>query len=398
MMAEVHHARDRLEGLPSAAMPSRLLMVVNSAEFFLSHRLPVALAARAAGLDVHIATPAGEGVDRIEAFGLVHHAFALSRSGGNVFGELGTLYFLFRLFRSIRPDLVHLVTIKPVLYGGIAARLARVPAVVAAVSGMGFVFMAEGRLARIRRSLVSFLYRRVFGKDRLKVIFQNEEDRVGMMGLGLDGGKTVLIRGSGVRLEDYPVEAMPAGTPVVVMAARLLADKGVREFVQAARLLKSRGVPVQMRLAGAPDPGNPTAIAASELAAWQAEGIVHLLGYRKDMAAVLSQAHVVALPSYREGLPKVLIEAAASGRAVVTTDVPGCRDAIEPGVTGLLVPVKNADALADAIEMLLADPAYCQRLGNAGRRFAEVEFDISRVVAEHLKIYEKLGLGLPIPM
>lgn len=393
-MVQARDACESVEGSPFGVTPSRLLMVVNSDEFFLSHRLPVALAARAAGLDVHIATPAGDGVDRIRAYGLAHHTLELSRSGRNVLAELGTFFSLFRLFRSIRPDLVHLVTIKPVLYGGIAARLARVPAVVAAVSGMGFVFMAEGRLAQLRRGLVVFLYRRVFGKDRLKVIFQNEADRVSMVSLGLERRKTVLIRGSGVRMEDYPVQAIPTGVPSVVMAARLLADKGVREFVQAARLLRSRGVPVQMRLAGAPDPGNPTAVMPAELAAWQAEGIVQLLGHRKDMATVLAQAHMVALPSYREGLPKVLIEAAASARAVITTDVPGCRDAIEPGVTGLLIPVKNPDALADAIEALVADPAYCERLGRAGRRFAEAEFDVSGVVAGHLKIYEELGLDL----
>jgi len=395
MMAGQQFSRES-EGGGRGGVRSRLLIVVNSAEFFLSHRLPIALAARAAGLEVHIATPPGDGVDLIKASGLMHHTLALSRSGRNVFAELGAICSLFSLFRAVRPGLVHLVTIKPVLYGGIAARLARVPSVVAAISGMGFVFMAQGRLAGLRRILAVFLYRRVFGKNRLKVIFQNEADRAGMLGLGLEWGKTVLIRGSGVQMEDYPVEAIPAGMPAVVMAARLLVDKGAREFVQAARLLKARGVSVQMRLVGAPDPGNPTAITPVELAAWKAEGIVHLLGHRKDMAVVLAQAHVVVLPSYREGLPKVLIEAAASARAVITTDVPGCRDAIEPGVTGLLVPVKNAVALADAIEVLLDDPAYCERLGRAGRRLAETEFNVSAVVAQHLKIYEELGLILTV--
>jgi glycosyltransferase involved in cell wall biosynthesis len=164
----------------------------------------------------------------------------------------------------------------------------------------------------------------------------------------------------------------------------------VREFVQAARILKSRGIAVTMRIAGAPDQGNPTAVAAAELAEWQDEGIVDFLGHRSDMAAVLADAHIVALPSYREGLPKVLIEAAASGRAVVTTDVPGCRDAIEPGVTGLLVPAKDAQALADAIATLVADPLRCQKMGAAGRILAEAEFDVSRVAAEHLKIYREL--------
>lgn len=371
--------------------PARLLVVVNSAEFFLSHRLRVALEARKGGFEVHIATPPGQATGGITAAGFIHHEFALSRSGRSMFAELDSLVTLCRLFRKLRPDIVHLVTIKPVLYGGIAAQLTGVPSVVAAVSGLGFVFLAEGSRAAFRRAVVGFLYRCAFRHKNLKVIFQNDVDRHSFLRFaGLELTQTELIRGSGVEISDYPVRPLPQGVPAVVMAARLLVDKGVREFVQAARLLRSRGIAVTMRIAGAPDEGNPTAVTAAELAAWQDEGIVDFLGHRSDMAAVMADAHIVALPSYREGLPKALIEAAASGRAVVTTDVPGCRDAIEPGVTGLLVPAKDARALADAIATLVADPLRCQEMGAAGRILAEAEFDVSRVANAHLKIYREL--------
>ena len=379
--------------------PARLLLVVNSAEFFLSHRLRVAIEAQKAGFEVHIATPPGDGIGKIRSAGFIHHEFSLSRSGRDILAELGSLISLCRLFRSVRPDIVHLVTIKPVLYGGIAAQLAGVPSMVAAVSGMGFVFLAQGGLAAFRRALVSMLYRFAFHHKNLKVIFQNDVDRQSFLRFaGLRPEQTVLIRGSGVELGDYPVKPLPAGIPSVVMAARLLVDKGVREFVQAARILRSGNVAVRMRIAGSPDQGNPTAVTAAELKAWREEELVDFLGYRSDMATVLADAHMVALPSYREGLPKVLIEAAASGRAVITTDVPGCRDAIEAGVTGLLVPAKDAQALADAIATLVHDPLRCQAMGAAGRILAEAEFDVSNVAAEHLKIYRELHAGRSRPL
>jgi glycosyltransferase involved in cell wall biosynthesis len=199
-----------------------------------------------------------------------------------------------------------------------------------------------------------------------------------------------MIRGSGVDLIQYIHTLLPLGVPVVLLAARLLADKGVREFVHAARLLKQRGVSGRFCLAGSVDPANPASLADSELRQWANEGVVELWGQRSDMPRVLGSAHLVVLPSYREGLPKVLLEAAACGRAVVTTDAPGCRDAIEPGVTGVLVPVRNAEALAEALNVLINDPARCQAMGNAGRALAERAFDVRQVVAVHLRIYQEL--------
>jgi len=372
-------------------MSKRLLFVVNDAAFFISHRLPIALSARRNGYEVRIASMAGPSVTEIIGHGFVHYELPLTRSGKNPFSEMLVVVSIYRLFRRWRPDLVHLVTIKPVIYGSIAARLAGVRGVVAAVSGLGFVFMANGLKASLIRTGVQWLYRFAFGKKNLRVIFQNPDDRDALLDMAaLEPNKVEMIRGAGVDLACYSVLPEPAGRPVVSLAARLLVDKGVCEFIEAARLLKRRAVDARFCLIGDADPGNPSSLGSADLDAVEKEGVVELLGFRKDIAELFASSHIVVLPSYREGLPKVLVEAAACGRAVVTTDVPGCRDAIEPNVTGLLVPVRDSVALADAIQRLIDDPALRQQMGRAGRELAEREFAIEKVVQQHLDIYREL--------
>jgi glycosyltransferase involved in cell wall biosynthesis len=369
----------------------RLLFVVNNPAFFLSHRLPLALAAQRAGYDVHVATMAGDSVSRIQGHGLTHHAIPMTRSGKNPVQELRTVWALYQLFRRLRPDVVHLVTIKPVLYGGIAARLAGVPAMVSAISGLGFVFVAKGAKAALVRQVVAMLYRLALGHRNSRIVFQNGNDRDVLAGLGaVRDGQVVMIRGSGVNLADYAAVAEPPPPVVALMVARLLRDKGLQEFVEAARILRREGVNVRMRLAGGIDPGNPASVTQADVDAWQQEGLIEALGERSDVAALYAASHIAVLPSYREGLPKSLIEAAACGRAVVTTDVPGCRDAIEPDTTGLLVPSQDAPALAAAIGRLVNDDALRQKMGHAGRVLAEREFDIDDVCRKHLDIYQTL--------
>lgn len=374
-------------------MSRRLMFVVNNPAFFMSHRVPVALAAQQAGYDVHVATMDGPAVADIQALGMTHHAIPMTRSGKHPLQELGTLLALLRLFRRVRPDVVHLVTIKPVLYGGIAARLARVPGMVAAISGLGFVFLSNSLKMRLVRAVVARLYRLALGHPNSRVIFQNANDRDLLKSLGaVRDEQVVMIRGAGVDLDAYRASPEPPSPPVVVtMVARLLRDKGVREFVEAATILCARGVPVVMQLVGGLDAGNPASATQQEVDAWQRDGAVQALGERSDIAELYAASHVAVLPSYREGLPKSLIEAAACGRAVVTTDVPGCRDAIEPGQTGLLVPVRDAQALADAIARLAEDAALRQALGAAGRALAEREFDIGRVARIHVELYDALS-------
>ncbi len=372
-------------------MPKRLLFIVNSPDFFLSHRLPVALAAQKAGYDVHIATPAGPATSRIKDIGFFHRIVPMSRSGRNPLLELISIWSLWRLMRHTKPDIVHLVTIKPVLYGGLVARMTRVPGVVAAISGLGAVFISQSLKAKLLRRLIASLYRMALGHKNSKVIFQNPDDKAMLKRLGaVQPEQAVMVKGSGVDLLDYPVVPEPDGVPVVTFAARLLKDKGVEEFVEAALHLKASGVQVRFWLIGSPDPGNPATILETELEGWRQEGVVEVLGCREDIPQLFAQSNIVVLPSYREGLPKVLIEAAASGRAVVTTDVPGCRDAIEPDKTGLLVPVRDPIALANAVERLIKDGELRKQMGRAGRELAEREFAIENVVDAHLAIYREV--------
>src|SRR5690606_39059953 len=235
------------------------------------------------------------------------------------------------------------------------------------------------------------LYRLALGHRNSRVVFQNANDRAELRRAGVvQPGQTVLIRGSGVDLDVYAPVPEPDGPPVAIMVSRLLTDKGVREFVEAARMTADHPTGLRWVLVGAPDPGNPASITAEEFKRWQDEDIVICMGEREDIAELYRNAHIAVLPSYREGLPRSLVEAAACGRAVVTTDVPGCRDAVEPGVTGLLVPVRDAHSLAEAVAELASDPARRQAMGAAGRLLAEQAFDINKVVSAHLAIYEQL--------
>lgn len=371
---------------------NKVLLIVNTPEFFLSHRLPVALGAKKQGFEVHVATGTGEGVNEIVKQGFIHHSIHFTRNGQNPFVELLTLIQIYRLLVLLRPQLLHLITIKPILYGGIAARLSRVPGVVFAVSGLGPAFSGRGLWGSLRLKLVLSLYRVAFKQERLAVIFQNSDDKGILVEAGImDSKHAFMIPGSGVDLCEYAFRNEPNGKPVIVMAARLLKDKGVLEFIEAARLLNHRGMDVIMRLIGSPDLGNAATVSYEELGQWESEGVIELTGFRSDIPEQYAQANVVCLPSYYgEGLPKTLIEAAACGRAVITTDHPGCRDAIVPGVTGLLVPVKDSYALADAIQKLIESPEKREQMGYAGREYAEQFFSVEAVVQKHMNIYERL--------
>ena len=389
--AEVPRTDIGAQAIPEAGERRRLLYVVNNPAFFLSHRLPIALAAKDAGYEVHVATMAGAASADIVSHGLRHHEIPMSRSGKNPLQEAATLVALWRLFRKIQPDVVHAVTIKPVLYGGIAARVAGVPSYVAAVSGLGFIFMRERQGFDFLRWAALKLYRLALGHRNSRVIFQNTNDRDVLLRAGAVRQQQIeLIRGSGVDLERFVPVPEPEGSVIAVMVARLLTDKGVREFVEAARMVSARRDGIRWVLAGALDSGNPAAITAQELQAWQSEGLIDYVGEQTDVAGLYARSHIAVLPSYREGLPKSLIEAAACGRAVVTTDVPGCRDAIEANRTGLLVPPRDAAALASAVQHLADDAVLRRQFGEEGRRLAERAFDIRQVVQRHLEIYSVL--------
>lgn len=370
------------------------LFVVNDFAFFLSHRLPLALKLREEGVEVHLATTAYINREELQSTtlkGITLHDIPLSRGGMNILMEIKTFLSILKVCLLVRPDLIHLVTIKPVLYGGTIARFLRIKGVVAAVSGLGSMFTVSK--FKYVLPIVKIAYKIAFSSKRLKVIVQNRDDLNKLSTfVNLQPKQFALIRGSGVKLENYTYTPEPEGEVVVSMAARLLIDKGVLEYIEAIRILKQRNVQAKFRLIGDPDLHNPTSINSSQVELWTNEGIVECMGFRKDVNELFGQSHIIVLPSYREGLPKVLAEAAACGRAVITTDVAGCRDAIESGSTGILVPVKNAKALADAIEDLIVNPQKRKEMGAAGRVLAEEAFDVRKIVSEHLSIYRELGL------
>lgn len=366
---------------------ARILFVVNNPSFFLSHRVRIALAAQEAGYDVHVATMPGNSVQTIKAYGFTHHELAMSRSGTNPLSELKTVWGLYRLFKAVRPDLVHLVTIKPVLYGGIAARLARVPAVVYAISGLGFIFTRQKKGVDVLRWVVSTLYKRALGHKNSRTIFQNDDDCAILTQLGaVNKNQVVMIRGAGVDMQEFAPQAEPDLPITITMAARLLKDKGVMEFVQAAQCDTAHEYCWQ--LAGSIDEGNPASLTAQEFE--QISHDVKCLGERKDIAQLYANSHIVVLPSYREGIPKSLLEAAASGRPIVTTDVPGCRDTIVPNQSGLLVPVRDGKAIYAAVKRLAQDSALRLAMGKAGRELAEQEFAMPIIIRKHLDVYQDL--------
>jgi glycosyltransferase involved in cell wall biosynthesis len=389
---------DALEMLPqpehaARSAGSRLLFVVNDTAFFLSHRLPLAIAAREAGFDIHLAALDTGGLDDIRAHGITYHPLSVDRTGINPLREFRLLWQLVRMIRALRPTILHTVTIKPVLYGGIAARLLGVPSLVSAVTGLGLVFVGGDRKTSSVRWAVRALYRMALRHTNSCAIFQNPDDCRYMINAGLTSSeRTVLIRSSGVDTAVFQPSPPPPGPPIVIMPARLLWPKGVGEFVEAARLLRRGRVPIRMALVGEPAAHSPATVTQSMIESWVDQGAIEWWGRQSDMTRVYAQSHIVCLPSYYgEGVPRVLIEAAASGRPIVTTDTPGCREVVEHGDNGLLVPPRTPTALAEALLTLAQDPELRIEMGRQGRERAVAEFSLDRVVAATLEVYERLS-------
>jgi glycosyltransferase involved in cell wall biosynthesis len=374
-------------------MSVRLLYVVNIPRFFVSHRLPLALAARDAGYEVHVATSDQdeENLDRIRDAGLTLHPIPLVQHGRSPRDELRTLLALVRLYRRLQPDLLHHVTIKPLLYGGIAARLTRRRAVVAAMSGLGRAFRDHAGAARRPGVALRVALRLALPRRSTSLLFQNQEDLEVFRDLGLAAAdRATLVRGSGVDLGRFRPSPEPEPTtsgPVVLYAGRLMWQKGLGEFAEVARRL----APIaRFRIAGYSEAGSPDAVPIAQLEEWAAEGRIEWLGAREDMPQVIADAHLVVLPTvYGEGVPKTLIEAAACGRAIVTSDAPGCRDICRDGVNGSLTPPGDVDALEAAVRRLVLDPGLRQRMGAAGRAIAEADFSSEQVIGATLALYEQ---------
>ena len=385
----------KLEGISS------VIFVVNHLAFFVSHRLPIALSLIEKGVIVRLivgqpgsATMEAIAQKDIEALDIPYDRLNFTSDGMNIFKEFGAVIALIRLLRSHDNALLHCVSPKGVLYGGVAGRICGVKRVVFAISGMGFIATEskEGGLKRsVLKNVYSLVLRFIVRSKRARVIVQNAYDEAVMQKMAGRGLENVrLIKGSGVNCSQYD-HARPFGSrKTVLFPARLLKDKGVVEFVKAAEIVKSKHPTWRFVLAGALDYSNPSAI---DIAMFQSEidkGVIECLGHVEDMVALYADASIVCLPSYREGLPKVLIEAAASSCAVITTNTIGCRDAVLPGITGEVVPVRDHISLSVSIENLIDNPLKREAYGRAGKEFAEAEFSLSGVIQQTFEIYHEL--------
>ena len=370
----------------------RLLFLVNTDWYFLSHRLPIARAARDAGFHVSVATRVGSQGEALRREGFEIVPIRMGRALGNPLLEGRSLAEILRATMRIRPDLVHNVSFKCVLYGTVAARVAGVRSVINTLPGLGYVFRSRQWRARLLRPFGRLAFRALLRGRATRVIVQNGDDLAFLRAEGLvPAGNLVLIRGSGVDTSRFRPAPEPTGTITITMVSRMLWDKGVAELVEAAGELKASGRAVRVVLVGAPDPENPGSVPAQRLEEWARAGQIEWSGAREDIPRVWADSHIAVLPTYYgEGLPKSLLEAASCARAIVAADVPGCREIVRHGENGLLVPPRDARSLAKAIERLIDEPSLRKQMGARGREIVESEFSEEIVVARTLEVYREL--------
>ncbi|MCL2523729.1 MAG: glycosyltransferase family 4 protein [Betaproteobacteria bacterium] len=368
-------------------MAGRFLLVAGLAESLLNFRGQLISSLQSHGLQVHVAAPALEAGhpvrEDLEAKGVVVHSIPLHRSATNPLADLRTFWALWRLMCRIRPNWMLGYTIKPVIYGSLAAWLAGVPSRFALITGLGYAFQDNGRRNRLL-SLVQRLYALALARVQ-KVFFQNPDDEALFRQRDLlrQGVASVVVNGSGVDISRFAVTPLP-NQPSFLLIARLLGDKGVREYAEAARCVRSKHPGVRFALAGWIDE-NPDAIAKHELEAWVLEGTLQYLGRLSDVRGAIAENAVYVLPSYREGTPRTVLEAMAMGRAIITTDAPGCRETVVDGGNGFLVPVKSVDALEQAMLKFIEKPELAARMGVQSRRIAEEKYDVHKVNAVMLR-------------
>jgi len=376
----------------------KVVLFANTDWYLYNFRRSLALALREAGYDVLLVSPAGPYGARLTEIGLRWIPAPMQRRSLNPLRELALVLWLRQLFIAEQADLVHGFTIKNAVYGSLAAQLAGVKARINAVAGMGYVYTSADTKARILRPLVSALLRLALTGRGARLILQNPDDVTFFEKTGLASGEQVrLILGSGVDCQRFfPSASVAAETRTAlraVLPARLLWDKGIAEFVEAAREIKASGRKIDFLLAGHPDEGNPAAVPAEQVERWQKEGLLKWLGHVDDMPALFRSVDMVVLPSYREGLPKGLIEASACGLPIVTTDVPGCREVVTHGDSGFLVPVKDSKALSKAIGALADDAALRSRMGARARERSLNEFDEKIILQQTLAVYQELRVA-----
>ena len=373
-------------------MKKKLFIIVNQDWFFLSHRLPIGIAAKEAGFDVTIVSEDTGVSNKIREAGLKTINLPINKAGTNIKDEVKTFFFLYKLFRREKPDIVHLVGLKTILWGSLACRLAGVKAMVSAVCGLGVLFDEEHAHSFMTRSILKVL-RATHKKKRLAVIFQNNDDKAIFLNAKImKEEQCAFTNGSGINLQNYYYTPEPTDAPIkVIFTARMVEAKGTMILIDAAKKLEVEyRDKVQFLLCGGLDT-NPYGITKEMLESRCDNEYIQWLGHRKDVLELLKQSHIMAFPSwYREGLPKSVIEAEAIGRPIVTTDSVGCRDTVIDGENGYMIPVKDSDALASALKKLIDNPELRQTMGKNARKFAVNKFDINDVVKVHLAIYETI--------
>ncbi|MGE0492757.1 MAG: glycosyltransferase family 4 protein [Vulcanimicrobiota bacterium] len=373
--------------------------MANTSWYLYNFRLPLARRLRQEGLEVVFVSPPDRYVEHLTSEGFrwvgLHQ---LNRRSVNPLRELFAFFELLRIYQQEKPQALHHFTVKCVLYGTIAAKLCGIRSVVNAVTGLGHIFLGNSWPMSFLRPIIRWFYGKILKARRVHVVFQNPDDLETFVDADLVlPEKTVLIRSSGVCTKKFcprpgsDPELPDARAPVILFASRLLKEKGVYDLVEAARIVKNRRS-VCFKIAGDPDPGNPTAVPVETLEEWRREGAVDLLGHVDTVAELIQASDIVVLPSYREGTPRILLEAAAMGKAMVATDVPGCREVVVHDLTGLLVPVRDGVALAAAIEYLLDHPLQAADFGKNARKKIVEEFSVEKVVDSTVGLYQKMGI------
>jgi len=371
----------------------KILFFANTDWYLYNFRLALAKYLRAQDLEIVLLSPVGPYGELLRAEGFRWIGLEMNRRSLNPGRELGLIRRIAAVYAAEKPDIVHHFTIKCVVYGSLIARWQGIRNRVNAVTGLGYVFSAGGFRARLLRPLVRRLIKAALDGDGACVILQNRDDVAAFAASGVASkDRTHLILGSGVDISRYRPQPLRSSAALmkVVLASRLLWDKGIGEYIEAARLLREEGLAVEFLLAGSPDPGNPASVSPRQVAKWEKDGAITYLGHVSDMPRLLSEIDVAVLPSYREGAPRSLLEAAACALPIVTTDVPGCREVVEHGLNGLLVPARDAVGLADAIRYLYENPAERLRMGQAGRVKALAHFDQRIVFEKTLGVYREL--------
>jgi glycosyltransferase involved in cell wall biosynthesis len=368
----------------------RVLFLVTDDRYFISHRLPMARAAKSAGYEVHVATHVSRFGDAIKAEGFVLHELSWEKAGQTPFTLARDVLIIRRLYRSVRPDIVNHVALKSVILGMLAAfgmKMAKVNI----ITGLGSGFIGRDIKGRLLKSVLVAALRLLLNGKRTVSVVQNSDDRATLIAIGINPETVNLILGSGIDIDNTEPLAEPSGPITVGITSRMLDDKGIRPLVTAQSKLQARGLDIRLLLAGEPDPTNRSTLSEAEMKAFAAMPGIEWLGHIDDVKTVWERAHIAALPSRREGLPKSLLEAAAFGRPIIATNVPGCREVARHGENALLVPVDDAAALAHAIETLANDRELRARFGANGRRAVENCFSSAAIGSQIVEIYTKLA-------